>query len=140
MTFAMATIDPSRADVERLRKLPQDTPVTMLNLLRFRERAAYPADAAAAPCSGRDAYARYSEVAAEKVRAVGGRPAWIGEALVSFIAPAEERWDEMLLVDYPTLAAFLQMLAMPDYQAATIHRTAALSDARLIVTRTPRQR
>lgn len=133
----MPTIDPDAAALRRLAAMPADTPVTMLNLLHFRADAAYPPGSDASPCSGRDAYARYSRVALEQVRAVGGEPVWIGETLDTFIGPEDERWHEMLLVRYPSVAAFLKMLATPDYRVATVHRTAALDDARLIVTRTP---
>ena len=51
---------------------------------------------------------------------------------LALIAPEHEDWDELLLVHYPSPEAFLEMLADPDYQAATIHRTAALADSRLI--------
>ncbi|MCK5858120.1 DUF1330 domain-containing protein [Abyssibacter sp.] len=132
------TIDPTGDDLKRIvATVAADTPVTMLNLLRFRDQAAYPATDDAKPCSGRDAYARYSRQALAHVRAVGGEPVVIAEVLGRFIGPDNEDWDEMLLVRYPSLSAFLAMIGNPDYQAATIHRTAALADARLIVTRTP---
>ena len=41
------------------------------------------------------------------------------------------------VVRTPSKAAFLSMLADPEYRAATEHRTAALADSRLIAT-TPR--
>ncbi len=132
------TVDPKGVDVKRLlATVPADTPVTMLNLLRFRADAAYPPDAGHVPCSGREAYARYSTVAIEKVRAVGGEPVYVADALARFIGPAGEDWDQVILVRYPSLQAFLAMLAMPDYQAAAVHRSAALADSRLTVTRTP---
>ncbi len=132
------TIDPTGDDLKRIvATVAADTPVTMLNLLRFRDQAAYPATDDAKPCSGRAAYARYSRQALAHVRAVGGEPVVIAEVLGRFIGPDNEDWDEMLLVRYPSLSAFLAMIGNPDYQAATIHRTAALADARLIVTRTP---
>ena len=53
-------------------------------------------------------------------------------AQVALIAPEGEQWDELLLVRYPSKAAFLGMLADPEYRAATVHRTAALADSRLI--------
>ena len=112
----MPSIDPTADDVRRLAALPPETPVTMLNLLRFRQQAEYPQDSDAVPCSGREAYARYSRVALEQVGAVGGKPVWIGEALDAFIAPDGEHWDEMLLVRYPNLGAFLTMLSKPDYR------------------------
>ena len=86
------------------------------------------------PCSGREAYARYSEVALQKVQAVGGKVLYLGRVKGLLIAPADEQWDEVLLVRYPSAAAFAAMLAMPDYMAATRHRTAALDNARLIAT------
>lgn len=131
----MPSINPTGASLEQLaRSLPADKPVTMLNLLRFNEHSRYPAGSDAAPCSGREAYRRYSRVALGKLEAVGARPVWMAEAFASVIAPEDEQWDEVLLVQYPSGAAFMQMLGMPDYQAATIHRTAALADSRLIAT------
>ena len=38
----------------------------------------------------------------------------------------------VLLVTYPTAQAFLDMIQSPDYQAIVYHRSAALSDSRLI--------
>lgn len=133
----MKTIDPTRAALTQLGSLPQGKPVVMLNLLRYREAAAYPPEAAFEPCSGREAYRRYSRTAIKKVAAVGGEVVWAGTAMVGVIAPPDERWDDVLLVRYPSVAAFLDMLGMPDYQAATVHRTAALEDSRLIATMQP---
>ncbi|MEN8819676.1 MAG: hypothetical protein ABF271_01060 [Abyssibacter sp.] len=132
------TIDPTPADLKRIAAdIPLDTPVTMLNLLRFRDQAEYPAGSEQRPCSGRAAYARYSEIAIRHVRAVGGEPVVMADVLGRFIGPDSEDWDEMLLVRYPSLSAFLDMVGNADYQAGAVHRSAALLDARLIVTRTP---
>ena len=131
----MTTVDPDRARLPALlAQLPVDAPIVMLNLLRYRDEAAYPANSGHARCSGREAYARYAAVALRKVTEVGGAPIWMGEAHAALLAPAEERWDEVLLVRYPSIAAFVAMLQQGDYQAATVHRTAALEDARLIAT------
>jgi uncharacterized protein (DUF1330 family) len=107
----------------------------MLNLLRYRERALYPAGSGAAPCSGREAYQRYAAVALQKVASVGGRIVWMGAVAASVIAPAGEEWHDVALVEYPSRKAFLAMIALPDYQAAVVHRTAALEDSRLVATR-----
>jgi uncharacterized protein (DUF1330 family) len=58
----------------------------------------------------------------------------MSKALVGVIAPADEQWDQVLLVKYPSVDAFLTMIRMPDYLAATVHREAALEDSRLIAT------
>lgn len=112
--------------------MPADTPILMLNLLRFAAAARYPSDSPHGACSGREAYARYSQTALTKVQGVGGEVQVMARAHVALIAPADERWDEMLLVRYPSKAAFLGMLADPEYQAATVHRSAALADSRLV--------
>jgi uncharacterized protein (DUF1330 family) len=131
----MPSIDPTRDSIENLRKaVPMDKPVTMLNLLRFNEYAAYPVDSEHSACSGREAYRRYSETALAKLDEIGATPVWMGQALASVIAPEGEQWDEVFLVRYPSGQAFFQMLGMEDYQTATVHRTAALADARLIAT------
>jgi len=134
------TVDPTGADLKRLvQTVPADTPVTMLNLLKFREQAAYPAGSPHAPCTGREAYdQRYAPVALKHLQQMGAQPLFMARALASVIAPPEEAWDEVLLVRYPTLQSFLNMVAQPDYQAAAAHRTAALADARLVCTRTPK--
>ncbi|MFN3770614.1 MAG: DUF1330 domain-containing protein [Ectopseudomonas guguanensis] len=131
----MPSINPSREDLaEFARRMPSDTPILMLNLLRFNSQAKYPADSSHVPCSGREAYARYSRTALAKVRGVGGEVQLLANAHMALIAPAEEHWDQLVLVRYPSTAAFVSMLADPEYQAATVHRSAALADSRLIGT------
>jgi uncharacterized protein (DUF1330 family) len=125
-------IHPEHAALLALAELPDDEPVIMLNMLRFREQAAYPADSEAPPCSGREAYARYGPLAAEHVRAVGGRPVWMGAPQLTLIGPSDETWDQVLLVQYPSRKAFLTMAANPAYLACAVHRTAALADSRLV--------
>jgi uncharacterized protein (DUF1330 family) len=109
------------------------TPITMLNLLRFRDEAAYPDDFGAEPCSGEEAYQRYAEGAVAALAKVGGRPIWGSHAHQTTIGPAEENWDQAFLVFYPSRSAFLSMVQDPDYQAIIPHRSAALSDSRLIM-------
>src|SRR3546814_9922903 len=54
-------IDPERAQFDAFKALPRDTVIHMLNLVRFRDTAAYPADhpLARQDLSGADAYANY---------------------------------------------------------------------------------
>ncbi|MZR61419.1 DUF1330 domain-containing protein [Alcanivorax sp. DP30] len=124
-------IDPNPTTLPAiLTSLPDDTPIVMLNLLRYRETARY--KDGEADYSGREAYQKYSEVAFGKVQGVGGEMVWKGRALAGVIAPEGEKWDSVLLVRYPSKQAFASMLADPEYRQATKHRTAALEEARLI--------
>ncbi|TYP63890.1 DUF1330 domain-containing protein [Stutzerimonas stutzeri] len=129
----MPSLNPSQDQLKRFaEQMPASEPILMLNLLRFNDQAAYPAESDQQPCSGREAYAVYSRTAIKKVRAAGGDVELMANARVALIAPEQEHWDEVLLVRYPSPEAFLAMLADPEYRAATIHRTAALADSRLI--------
>lgn len=129
-------VDPTPESFRALsRDVPADVPIAMLNLLRFREQAAYPEGSGHAACTGREAYARYSAHALPAVAAAGGQVLFSGSALAHPIAPPEERWDEVLCVAYPSVKAFFAMVMAPDYQAQSVHRSAALLDARLICTR-----
>lgn len=112
-------------------------PINMINLLRFRERAAYPEGFEADPCSGEEAYRRYAEGAFEAVSRVGGRPIWGARVDATPIGPSEERWDEAFIVFYPSREAFVAMVQDPEYLAILPHRTAALSDSRLIMCESP---
>jgi uncharacterized protein (DUF1330 family) len=110
--------------------LPEQSPVVMLNMLRFRDQAAYEDQSEA--CTGREAYKRYSRTSLQTIAAVGGEVIFIGKAHEALIAPADESWHQVFLVRYPSPAAFQSMLSMPEYQAGVRHRTAALADSRLI--------
>ena len=112
-----------------LATLPADQPVVMLNLLRFREQAAY--NDLLEACTGREAYKRYSQTSLQTIAAVGGSVIFSGKAHESLIAPQGEYWHQVFLVRYPSVAAFRSMLSMPHYQASVRHRTAALQDSRL---------
>ena len=131
----MGSVEPS---AQRLQEFIEggedDSPVVMINLLRYRAQAEYPEGFDAEPCSGREAYQRYGAVALGRVALAGGRVVWMGSAQATLIGPDTEQWDDAVLVEYPSRKAFMRMLSQPEYLAATPHRTAALEDSRLIAT------
>lgn len=134
----MKTVDADfDAIAKELAELPANTPVFMLNLLKFRDQADYGANAGGfSPCTGREAYfERYAPVASAHVAELGGEVVWAGEAQAMLIAPPDEDWDTTLLVRYPDRDAFLALTAIPEYQDVVVHRTAALVDSRLIAHR-----
>lgn len=129
-----AFIDPSRANFDAFKALPRDEPIHMLNLLRFREHAAYPDGHghAAKGWSGRRAYEEYGATSGPIFRRVGGTIVWRGTFQRMVTGPDDERWDDGFVAQYPGAAAFLEMIKDPDYQRAVINRTAALADSRLV--------
>jgi uncharacterized protein (DUF1330 family) len=133
----MASIEPSSEQLRRLvAEAADDTPIVMINLLRYRARAAYPPGSTADPCSGREAYQRYGTSVTPMLAEAGGRILWFGSVKQMVIGPEAEQWDDAILVQYPSRRAFLGMVGRQVYQEAAVHRTAALADSRLIATTT----
>ncbi len=129
-----AFVDPTRAAFEAFKALPRDVPIEMLNLVAFRDRAAYPDDhpAAAEALGGAEAYARYGAASAPVLARVGGAIVWRGRMETMLIGPEDERWDALFIVRYPNAGAFLSMVTDPDYRKAVVHRQAAVRTSRLI--------
>lgn len=125
--------------VELSSQVPDGQRIVMINLLRFREWAAYPPGSLDGKHTGRQAYELYSQNAMKYLAQVGGRPIWRGQARFTVIAPADEKWDEAILVEYPSRRSFERMIANPGYLAGVHHRTAALDDSRLIATVAPQR-
>ncbi len=127
----MSHIEPTIEQLSRFQDHGPDGEIVMLNLLKFRDVAAYKADAGEPSRSGAEAYGVYSETALRKVAGVGGSIVLGSPAHAALIGPDGE-WDVVALVKYPSRQAFLTMVSDPEYQACTHHRTAALADSRLI--------
>ncbi len=127
------TIEPTANQIAELAASTDSGSIVMLNLLRFKHRA----DGIdhADGISGRQAYERYGEEVSAHLERAGGSVIYMAECGESVIAPQQEVWDMLLLVRYPSRAAFLQMIADSDYQASHAHRAAALEDSRLICCR-----
>ena len=127
MTTIDRSIDPTADQVRTLRDSGRDGPIVMLNLLKFRDRAAYDDGEA---ISGAEAYARYQHAFTVTVGAVSqAEVLYEGPAEQVFIGMAgtpETDWDMVLLVRYPSRRHFLGMMADPTYKQALRHRYAGL--------------
>jgi len=130
----MSSIDPTRAQFDAFKALPRDTPIQMLNLVRLRPQADYPADHPdhGKGLSGLEAYRAYGRTTADLFKRVGGRQIWAGRPETVVTGPADERWDLAFIAEYPDAKAFLAMVTDPDYRDWVKHRQAAVEDSRLI--------
>ncbi len=130
----MTHLDPERAAFDAFKALPRDRPIAMLNLIRYRDRAAYPDDhpRSAEGLSGADAYRLYGRESGPVFARVGGTILWRGAPRLTLIGPTDEAWDAAFVARYPTAAAFLEMVTDEAYRRAVVHRQAAVADSRLI--------
>ena len=116
--------------------LPDDgSPLLMLNLLRFRDRADYSGHPQEPSRSGLEAYRHYIGLAMPIVENANGRIVMMGTHLATLISPDEERWDDLLLLEYPKRKPFIEAMRCEAYRRISHHRTAALLDSRLIALR-----
>lgn len=122
-------IDPTKASFAAFRAADRPGPIHMLNLVRFREHAAYPDGRVA---TGAEAYAAYGRDSFPVFSRLGGRIVWRGNFELMLIGPTDERWDECFIAEYPSVQAFVEMIRDPVYREAVKHRQAAVADSRLV--------
>ena len=129
-------VDPERAQFDAFKALPRDTKIHMLNLVRFKDEATYPADHPLADrgLSGAEAYANYGRDSGPVFQRVGGSIVWRGSMEAMLIGPDGEKWDAMFVAEYPNSGAFMEMVTDPVYRLAVVHRQAAVETSRLIRT------
>lgn len=110
-------------------------PVTMLNLLRFRDVADYSAAPEldpGKPVSGREAFDAYIEHTLPFLEKSGGELLFLGDGGPWLIGPEGEGWDCAMLVRQASVESFIAWNSDAAYLAGIGHRTAALADARLL--------
>jgi len=113
-------IEINQNQFRKLIKNPNDKPFVMLNLLKFKKD------------DGKKSYTRYIKEASRFVEGVGGK-------LLLFSRPKElltgtETWDLLMLVQYPSRKAFIEMVNNAEYLKIHIFREEALDNAVLYAT------
>lgn len=127
-------VDPTRAAFDIFKSLPRDTPINMLNLVKYRDVAAYPDghEHARKGWTGARAYEEYGATSAAIFERLGGQIIWRGKLETVLTGPADEQWDAAFIAAYPNAGAFLAMVTDPDYRVAVVNRQAAVTTSRLV--------
>ena len=112
-------VDPTPEQVSRLVQEDTGGPVVMLNLLSYK------------PDGGRESYEAYGAKALPFLQEAGAEILFAGEAASPLIGEESANWDSVILVRYPSIQAFLDMVTSEDYQAITHLRTEGLDRAEL---------
>jgi uncharacterized protein (DUF1330 family) len=121
---------PTSEQIDTLLTGPADTPVVMVNLLRFKPQA----DAPDEGVSGEEAYRRYAEQMRAFVESKGGRFIWAGRVDSQVIGTGGEGFHMIGLVEYPSRQAFVAIATDPHVQEIGKHRAAGLESQWLIAT------
>jgi len=105
------------AELQAIAEGPDDGPLVMLNLNRYRDPAAY---------------GRYGEVAQRVLDRVGGRVLWHAPVAGTVVGEGEERFDDVIAVWYPSAKAFLQLATDAEILEARQDRLDGLERAALL--------
>lgn len=119
----MSGLEPTPEQFAALAARPADAPVVMVNLLKFK------------PEGGLERYAQYGREVAPHLERVGATLRYAGGAPSTVIGEGEKPWwDAILIVEYPSPRAFIDMVTDQDYLKVHEHRAAALERGDLIAT------
>lgn len=116
---------PTPEQIRTLLAAPDEGPVVMLNLLRFKAEA----DGGG---SGEDAYRRYAQKMVPFVESRGGRIIWSGRVDSQLIGEGGDAFHMAALVEYPSRKAFLEIASDPYVTEIAAHRAAGLEGQWLI--------
>src|ERR1700749_729334 len=116
-------LEPTAEQVAALPSRPADAPVVMVNLLKFKATG------------GVESYMRYGQEVAPHLERAGATVRYAGAAPAAVIGDGERPWWDAILIDeYPTPQAFIDMVTTPEFAKVHEHRAAALERGDLIVT------
>jgi uncharacterized protein (DUF1330 family) len=117
------TLETTPVQTAALAARPADAPVVMVNLLKFRQNG------------GLQSYERYAQEVAPHLDRVGATVRYSGTAPAVVLGHGERPWwDAILIVEYPSPAAFIDMVTTEEYAQVHMHRAAALDRGDLIAT------
>jgi len=124
---------PREDQIAKLMTAGPEGPIVMVNLLKYRDAAAYRADKPEAKetLTGREAYLRYGVEVSKILAKIGARIVWQGHQSLVMIGEGDG-WDDVVCVRYPSRQAFLGMASSAEYNAIHYHRDAGLADTVLL--------
>ncbi len=117
------SLEPTAEQFKALAARPADAPVVMVNLLQFKSSG------------GLESYQRYGREVAPHLQRVGATVRYAGMAPAYVIGDGDKPWwDAILVVEYPTPQAFIDMVTTQEYAKIHEHRAAGLERGDLIAT------
>ena len=121
------------------RTLAEAGPVFMVNMVRYRDQAAYEPGTHLPPCSGREAYfQRYAPAFNRVAEGENHAVFWVGNVRGVLVGLDGEQWDDIVIVRYTSFASLRRILERSSYEEqAAPHRRAALASWKFIVTTQP---
>jgi uncharacterized protein (DUF1330 family) len=118
-------VSPTEKQLAELQNYPKDTPLVMLNILKFKAQTKTNE-------TGQEVYARYFKNASPFVEKAGAKLIWKGQVHNSVIGDSDHQPHIVFLVEYPSVNHFFAMVSNPEYQKIAVDRSIALEYGGLI--------
>jgi len=118
-------VQPSQEQLAELMAYPIDTPLVMVNIIKFK-------GIIDSNETGQEAYARYYKNALPFVAKSNAKLIWKGVVASTVIGDSKGQPDMIFLVEYPSVNDFLGMVSNPEYQKIANDRTISLEYGGLI--------
>ena len=112
-----------------------DTPIYMVNLLKFKDKAEYE-DGRETNLTGEEAYSIYGQEVQEHLKKVGAELIFSGRVERMMLGEVGELWDVIAIAKYPSRKAMMEMIMDADYRESEKHRAAGLKGQLNIETKT----
>ena len=119
-------VNPNETQMKEFMEGDADSPIHMVNLLKFKEKAEYE-DGRETNLSGAEAYAIYGQEVQGHLKKGEGSGVFTGQVSRLMLGEVDELWDMIAVVTYPSRKAMLAMITDPDYQESAKHRQAGLA-------------
>ena len=126
----LTQVHPTKEQLSQLMKYPKDTPLTMVNILKFKAKTENGNE------SGKNAYARYLKNVQPFIAKAAAKLIWKGTVASTIIGDLNDQPDMIFLIEYPSVDHFLGMVSNPEYQKVAKDRTIALDYGGLIACQT----
>ena len=120
------SVHPTKEQMEGFLGGDSDTPIAMINLLKFKEKAEYE-DGRDTNLTGEQAYAIYGKEVMGHLKKVDGKWSFGGSISRLMLGEVEELWDTTFIAKYPSKRAMLKMITDPEYLESNKHRVAGLA-------------
>jgi uncharacterized protein (DUF1330 family) len=123
------SIKPTKEQITAFLAAPTSGPIHMVNLLKFKAKTS-------SDTSGQASYNKYGENVLKMVQERGGKIVWHGKPMGVLIGDNDaDAWDYIVIIEYPSRDAFIEMTSQPNYDEIHGDREQGLERTALIPTR-----
>jgi len=127
------SLRPTTEQMTMFLEFPDDKPIKMVNLLKFKSKAEYE-DQRKTDLTGEEAYAIYSNEVINHLAKVGGKIIFSGKVKGLLLGEVKDLWDLVAIAQYPNKTAMIAMFTNEDYLVSEKHRSAGLEGQLNIIT------